>query len=211
MRVPSLVAAFAIVCGCAPMRNFVYGPTPPMKRADAPGQIDGHAAMTYPVPVEDPRGDVQLAAERLATVSEPDGRHWHKTRVLVVRMVVRNRDTEVWSIDTSALDAVLGGSRHEYPIRAYADGQPLWVLVIEPGETRSIDLYYELPAKVARPALGVEWRVLTPTGSITRRTVSFARHEAPRPPDAPPPATGPAQASGATTGRAAELIDAGAR
>lgn len=180
MRVQSLVVALALVAGCAPMRNFVYGPTPPTKRADAPGQIDGHAATTYPVPADDPRGEVELAVERLTTVQEPDGRHWRKAHVVVVRMVVHNRDTEVWSVDSGAIDAIFGGTRHAYPIHAYYDGKPLRVLVLEPGETRSIDLYYELPAKIARPSVVVEWRVFTPSGGILRSTTSVARRETPR-------------------------------
>jgi hypothetical protein len=172
MRAQSLVAVLAIVAGCAPVRNFVYGPTPPTRRADAPGQIDGHAAATYPVPAGDPRGEVQLAVERMTTLQERQGRHWRKAHVVVVRMVVHNRDNEVWCIDGSALDAVVGGAQHEYPIRAYSEGQELWVVVLEPGETRSIDLYYELPAQVKKPSVAVEWRVLTPSGPITSATRS---------------------------------------
>jgi hypothetical protein len=190
MRVQRLAVALAIVAGCAPIRNFVYGPAPPTTRADAPGQIDGHAAVTYLVPADDPRGDVQLAIARFITVNEPEGRRWRKVRVVVVRMVVHNRDSEVWSVDCLALDAVLGGSRHAYPIRAYSDGRPLWVAVLEPGETRNIDLYYELPTNDARPSISVAWRVLTPAGPITSTTTTLARHEAP-PSGAPQPTSTP--------------------
>ena len=99
MRVQHLIAALAIVAGCTPIRSFVYGPTPATAPPDAPGRINGHVAVTYQVPADDPRGEVQLAVARLATVNEPEGRHWHKVPAVVVRMVVNNRDREVWSID----------------------------------------------------------------------------------------------------------------
>ena len=178
MRAPSLVAALAIVAGCASVRNFVYGPTPQTKGADPPGQIDGHAAATYQVPPDDPHGEVQLAAERLTTVKEPDGHGSRQVHVIVVRMIVHNRDTEVWEIDGPGLDAVVDGARHEYPIRTYSNGQEVGPVVLEPGETRSIDLYYELPTKAAKPTIAVEWRVQTPSASITRSTTALARHEA---------------------------------
>lgn len=170
MRASSFVVALAVAAvGCAPVRSYVYGPTPPTRRADAPGQIDGHPAMTYRVPAADPRGEVELAVARLTSVHEPelDG---PKVRVIVVRMIVHNRDRQPWCVDSGTLDAVLDGARHEYPIRAYADGQPLWVVVLEPGETRTVELYYELPDGAARPSIGVEWRVSTPSGAFTTGT-----------------------------------------
>jgi hypothetical protein len=185
MRAQSLVAALAIVAGCAPVRNYVYGPTPQTRRADPPGQIDGHAAATYRAPLDDPPGEVQLAAERLTTMKERDERGSRQVHVVVVRMVVHNRDHEVWSIDSGGLDAVLDGARHEYPIRADSNGKQVGVVVLEPGETRSLDLYYELPTKDARPTIAVEWRVQTPSASITRTTTALSRHDA-----APPRASG---------------------
>jgi len=179
MRAPILVAALAIVAGCSPVRNYVYGPTPQTRRADRPGEIDGHGAATYRAALDDPHGEVQLAAERLTTVRELDGSR--QVHVVVVRMVVHNLDHEVWSVDSGGLDAVLDGARHEYPIRAYSNGQQVGGVVIEPGETRSLDLYYELPTNDARPTIAVDWRVQTQSGSITRTTTALSRHEAATP------------------------------
>jgi hypothetical protein len=172
MRVRSLVAVLAIVSGCSPIRSYVYGPTPPTGPADADGRIDGHAAVSYRVPPDDPHGELALAVQRVTDVK---GRGRHKVHAVVVRMVAHNRDGDVWSIECGAIDAVIDGGRHEYPIRATSEGESVWMVVLEPGETRTIDLYYELPAKIAKPKIAVDWRVLTTSGTITRATTSLAR------------------------------------
>jgi hypothetical protein len=165
MRALGLVAALAIVAGCAPVRTLVYGPTPTTRPADAPGQIDGHDAEKHPVPAGDPRGDVQIAVVRLTSVIEPDVPDGRRIPVVVVRMIVHNRDDQVWCVESGALDAVVE-SRHEYPVRAFGDGQPLWSVVVRPGETRSVDLYYELSEPTAKPSVAVNWRVNTPKGPL---------------------------------------------
>ena len=178
MRVPCAVAALAFVAGCTPVRNFVYGPTPTQVRVAGPEGLDERFAARYLVPPDDPRGDVELAVDRFTTVREHEGRHARTVHVVVVAMVVHNRDAEVWAIDGSAMDAVVsadGDKHHEYPVRAYSEGEQLWGIVVEPGETRRIDLYYELPPKSAHPSVAVEWRVLTPAGPITRTTPALAR------------------------------------
>lgn len=169
MRVASFVAALAMVTGCAPVRNFVIGPTPQTSRADAPGLIDGHVAASYPVPANHPRGEVQLAVVRLTSVFEPDVPDGTRIPVVVVRMIVRNHDRQVWSVDGTRLGASIDGLPPEFPVRVFGDGQPAWVVVLEPGETRSIDLYYELPVKpVAKPSVALSWRVFTPAGTLAR-------------------------------------------
>lgn len=165
MRALGLAAALAIVAGCAPVRTLVYGPTPTTRPADAPGQIDGHDAEKHPVPAGAPRGDVQIAVVRLTSVNEPDVPDGRRVPVVVVRLIVRNADDQVWCVESTAIDAVVE-SRHEYPLRAFGDGQPLWSVVVRPGETRSVDLYYELPAPTDKPSVAVNWRINGPKGPI---------------------------------------------
>jgi hypothetical protein len=175
MRAPTIVAALLVVAGCTPVRSFVYGPTPPTRPANAPGQIDGHPATVYSVPAEDPRGDVQLAIERLTDVHEPEGT-LHKVRVVVVRMIVRNRDSRIWCIDGGAVGGVFDGARWQYPLRVYSEGQRLRTIVLDPGDTRSIDLYYELPSNAGKQlSLGIAWRIVTPDDVVLRSTTTAAR------------------------------------
>ena len=175
MRAPTLVAALFVVAGCAPVKGFVYGPTPPTRPADAPGQIDGHPAAIYPVPADHPRGDVQLAVERLTDVHEPEG-SLHKVRVVVVRMIVRNRDSRIWCIDGGAVGGVFDGERWQYPLRVFSEGQQQRTIVLDPGDTRSIDLYYELPSHAGKElSLGIAWRIVTPDDVVLRATTTAAR------------------------------------
>jgi hypothetical protein len=190
MLVRSLVATLALVCGCTPMRNFVYGPTPTTSRPDTPDRIDGHVAVTYPVPADHPRGDVEVAVRRLATLRVPEGAHGRTAHVVVVRMIVHNRDADIWSVECGGIDGVVGGSQHEYPIRAESDGKPLWNLVLRPGEKKTVDLFYELPAKTDKPTIAINFRAYTGGGAIERATAPLARRET------SPPSSAGAQASG---------------
>lgn len=182
MRVHNLMAALVIVSGCASMRNFVYGPTPQPNLPNAPDQIDGHAAVTYPVPADDPRGEVELAVRRLTKLRVADGSHMRTAHVVVVRMIMHNRDDHIWSIDCGWLDAVIEGSRHEFPIRAETTaGTPLWNIVLRPGESSTADLYYELPANIAKPSISVDWVGFTAGGRLMRTSAALVPGEAPSP------------------------------
>lgn len=179
MRVHALVAAWVIVSGCNSMRNFVYGPTPQTSLPGAPDQIDGHAAVTYPVPADHPRGDVEMAVRRLTTHRVAEGSHGRAAHVAVVRMVVRNRDDHIWSIDCLSLDGVADGWRHEFPISVETTaGDPLEHLVVKPGETATVDLYYEL-TNSAKPSIAVNWVGSTADGEVMRTTVALAQRARP--------------------------------
>jgi hypothetical protein len=55
-----------------------------------------------------------------------------------------------------------------------------------PDDTRTIDLYYELPPALAGaaaiPSVRVGWRVTTPSGLVAREMSAFERHDLPPPP-----------------------------
>jgi hypothetical protein len=169
MRALSVVALAALVTSCASAPRYSYRPTAETLREDAPGAVDGNAAADYPVPRNQPQGDVQVAAVGVAQ------------RRLHVRMVVRNSGDEPWTVDGFEQKAVVDGNRRQEPAMAICDGQEMPLAVLMPGDTRTVDLYYELPPRLtgaaAIPSVRVDWRVRTPSGVLERQTSAFERHE----------------------------------
>jgi hypothetical protein len=57
-----------------------------------------------------------------------------------------------------------------------SDGQRLRTIVLDPGDTRRIDLYYELPTSSGKQlSLGIAWRIVTPDDVVLRSTTTAAR------------------------------------
>ena len=187
MRAPRIVAAFAIFAGCAGP-GYLYRPTQKSAREDAPATVEGHPAASYPIANGNARGEVTLAALGTRKMQIPNGERTVHT--VLVRMLASNTGHDIWSIDARALDGVIDGVRHEYPLRTFCDGQEMSFAVLMPGETRTIDLYYPVGKrpKGKTPTIAVDWKVRTPSGMIARANTDFEGHRRPPPPLPPPDA-----------------------
>src|SRR5215471_16053378 len=78
--IQTAVAAALVVAGCAGSRDYFYAPA-----AHATGQANGFPAAVYPIPPEQPAGEVRIASfgvtEVKPTLASPS------TRVLAVRVI----------------------------------------------------------------------------------------------------------------------------
>ena len=179
----ALVALFATACAAAAPR-YGYRPTAATVAADAPGDLDGYAAAGYPVP----RGEVKVATIGV-TAAPRDGRGARPIEALHVRMVVHNGDSGPWLVEPRRQHATIDGAADLEPVVASCDGEVMPVAVLMPNDTRTIDLYYELPPALASaaaiPSVRVSWRVATPAGFVARETSAFERHDLPPTPVPP--------------------------
>ncbi|MCU1280485.1 MAG: hypothetical protein JWM53_4031 [bacterium] len=166
MRTRSVVAVAALVSACGASPRYTYRPI---------GEIQNV-----------PGGDVRVATLGVTTTKLPAGKHAREARTLHVRMVVHNGGGEVWTVDGIDQRATINGSLHETPVLARCDGDAMPLAVLMPGDTRTIDLYYELPPPLvdaaAIPSVQIDWRVATPPGVLARETSAFERHDVPPPP-----------------------------
>lgn len=144
-------------------------------------------AAFYEVPRRDPHGDVRVAALGVATL-EPRGDDTHRLQAMHVRAIVDNNDDRAaWQIDTREQSAALDGYGRSRPAFASASiGRPPLVIVV-PGDSATINLYFPLPAPLqsARsiPHVEIEWRLQTPTAMVTEKT-TFERVRVELPPAA---------------------------
>jgi hypothetical protein len=183
MHILSVVALSAIVTGCAASPRYAYRPTAQSAREDAPGDLDGVAAAGYSVA----RGDVHIAAVGIATARL---RNRRAARALEVRIVVHNASRDVWIVESNDQRATLDDAQQELePVMARCDGDVMPEAVLMPNDTRTIDLYYELPPPLADartvPSVRVAWRVATPSGVVAHKITAFERFEHPPEPEPP--------------------------
>jgi hypothetical protein len=158
-----LAVVAALVTGCA--THYTYVP-------------EKTAARAAPV-----LGDVSVALLGVGTVKSPHAHDW-KVRALHVRMVVRNRDREEWTLEPFRQIGIIDSTREapEYVVSDGTDDVPLLVLL--PGDTRVVDLYYPLPARAhgvkTIPTVTVDWRLSTATGPLGHGESAFDRQRVQR-------------------------------
>jgi hypothetical protein len=201
MRASSLVWLAALVTGCAAATSSsVYTPSPEAALEDAPGDLAGHAAATYPVPTKTPHGDVRVAVVGFTTIGAFRAR---PVQALKVRMMVHNDDRELWTMDTTvqkgSINAAPGNATTTARLMlALCDGHRVPLVVVMPGDTRTVDLYYELPPSVPQESairsFRVDWRIDTPGGLLASHVTPFDRHDVPRPVRPPPKPVDPMNA-----------------
>ena len=171
-------ALATLVTGCVGSTRYTYRPTRETKQRDAPGDVAGSEAAAYPVPKLTTRGDVQVATLGV-----------DKQKRLHVRLVARNGGGDPWTIASADQRATIDGSSPLRLAEARCDGLTMPEAVVMPGDTRTIDLYYELPppfADAARiPQVRVDWRVRTPSGALASDRAAFERRTVPPPPPVP--------------------------
>jgi hypothetical protein len=162
-------AALALgVAGCAP--TYVYQPA-----QNATGQVQGRLAADYPIPTNNPQGDVRLASFGISTVS-PQNAPDVKQRAIHVRLIIANNSGQYWSLDTREQRIDVPGAGQQPP--AYVSTQEgdrgLPMISIAPNGKRTLDLFYPLPATMQSakqiPEFDVLWRLNTGSEIVAERT-----------------------------------------
>lgn len=175
-----LVAAVALVAGCE--NAYIYRPA-----ENATAHVAGRAAARYAVPPERSTGEVRIASFGVAAVhprSSPESESSHEgeeaesgptTHVMHVRLVVANNDgAGPWYFDPREQVAVYQDRLRFAPIYATSSTEGLPQIVIRPGDERTVDLYFPLPAGAEKeakiPEFDVLWRVHTDRRVVAERT-----------------------------------------
>lgn len=180
MRLCALGIA-ALLAGCGPL--YTYVPTKEAAVRDAPSVVDGHQAAAYQVPVGgDRRGEVRVALVGVERIQP--SRDW-QAQALHVRMIVHNDDGGIWTVQPFDQMAQLDRTHRAKPIYSITDGSAgIATVVVFPGDTRTVELYYELPDGLSVEKLEsvrVDWHVATPDRMIAREATPFERKTLPRP------------------------------
>ena len=151
--------AFAVAAGCA--TPYVYRP-----QEQATAQVAGKTAASYPIPPEQPKGEVKVATLGLAKLPTAQG----EVRAIHVRMVLENDSDGQWQFNP------------RQPIAAFPDGRRISpmatrdaaLVTLAAGEKREIDLFYPLPLEFNKsskvPEFDVLWSVQTPARLVAERT-----------------------------------------
>jgi len=169
-----LLALGAGSTGCAADR-FYYQPA---EQANAIS--GGHPAAQYTIPPGRLGGDVRVTSFGV-TKLEPTGSD-DRVKVLHVRLDLANENgQQAWELDTRQVQVQFEGSRRSSaPAFANPGDAGLPVVVVPPGESRTVDLYYPLPAEIKGerqiPRFEVVWSVRTDEGLVAERT-PFERRE----------------------------------
>jgi hypothetical protein len=183
----TLVLLALVAAACARSPHWSYHPTTDHVKLIPGRTVADHAAVRYPLP----RGEVTIATVGIVPITPADNPDGSAEPMLQVRMVVHNADATLWTVSAPDQVVDIDGVGRRLPRFASCDGQDLGVAVLQPGDTRTIDLYYELPwiqlPKDHPPAIGVDWRVRTPAQVIARAETQFAPAK-PRPAPKPPKA-----------------------
>lgn len=174
----ALLGLSMLLGGCA-TSAYVYRPA-----EEATATIDGYTAARYAIPPEAPQGDVRVASFGVMDIRQP-GRD-EDIAALHVRLIVANDGgTTTWRMDTRKVRAELRGAGDAgVPlVSTRAAGLPF--VEIPPGQERTIDLFYPLPASLEDeediPAFDLRWSVRTDARVVTERT-PFERIEIDRHP-----------------------------
>jgi hypothetical protein len=168
----SALAAFALGCAGGP---YFYQPA---EQANA--VISGHPAAHYTIPPTNPQGDVRVAAFGVAKLEFED--RDETVHALHIQLIIANNSgRQTWALDTRGVQVQFAGNaRKSSPAYANSSSAGLPVVQIPPGESRTVDLYYPLPAHMEDegdlPRFDVLWSVETDDGMVTERT-PFERRE----------------------------------
>lgn len=168
-----------VALSCATADRYLYRPT-----ELATATTDGYPTARYPVPPEQPRGEVYVTSFGPSEAQVAKGQ---KTELLAVRMAVNNNNGDgPWTVDTRQQLAELPGEGESRPayVNTGASGSPL--INVQPGARQVIDLYYVLPPGYGPERLrsfSVLWSVQTSRRVVAGRT-EFARERLEPPPPA---------------------------
>ena len=166
-RLVLFVAATAAgaACGGGP---YTYVPA-----TNTSAMIAGRPASYYAIPPEAPRGDLRVATFGFADVA-PASDESVRLRSIHVRMIVANNATAPWTVDTREQRLTLPGSGESRAAYASVNQGAPPIIDVPPGQARTIDLFYPLPAAYRDadklPAFDIAATVRTDTQAVTERT-----------------------------------------
>lgn len=158
--------------GCE--NEYIYRPA-----ANATAVVSGRVAARYAVPAERPVGEVRVASFGVARAEtrggERAGGDEREVHLMHVRLVVANNDGAApFYVDPREQQAIYTGNYRVAPVYATASTEGLPQIVVRPGDQRTIDLYFPLPAGAEEegriPEFDVLWRVRTDRRLVTERT-----------------------------------------
>lgn len=187
-----VMIAVAALFGCGP-DTYTYAPV-----RTTSGDIAIEDAAVRAIPPDRPRGEVRVAALGVVAL-RPEAIADSTLRAFHVEIVVSNRSDEPWTLDGAEQRLAVGAGRELVEAITERVGRPPQIEV-PAHTTRTIDLYFPLPAEVesARdlPAFAVVWTVRAGSRVVTERS-AFQRLRAASPPrgtpDGPPKQTAPTQ------------------
>jgi hypothetical protein len=171
MRLTLATVVAATLTACA--AEYTYLPT-----QNATAEVAGQPAAAYPIPPSAPQGDVRVASFGITGLDVNAG---ERVRAMHVRVVVTNRSSVPWTIDTREQLGEIPDEGQSRPIFASSDAGTLPLIQAEPGASRSIDLFYPLPAGIQKakslPAFSELWKVDTGGGHFIAERTQFNRAE----------------------------------
>jgi hypothetical protein len=171
MRVHAYELGLAVAAvACTP--NYAYEPA-----SNATATMGGRDAADYPVPPEQPHGDVRIASFGFADLTPggvPDDEA-HALHALHLRMVIANNDDHDWTLDTREQRLELPERGKSAPAFAAADpGTPPPTITIPLGGKRVVDLFFPLPSDQQHagtiPSFDAIWTVHMAARTVTERT-----------------------------------------
>lgn len=153
---------------CADSSNYLYRPA-----ENATAVTEGFTAARYTIPPSAPKGDVRVASFGLKSVSKEE--NGPEFPAVHVRLIVSNDSgATAWTVDPTEIRVELRGDKPKSPAVVSADVNPLPQISIQPGEERTLDLFYPLAQDQEDasnvPAFDVLWKVHTEAGEIVERT-----------------------------------------
>jgi hypothetical protein len=124
------------------------------------------STLTYAIPIEAPKGHVEVASYGVVEVSIADTTTDERLRALHLRIIVTNVADRIWTLDTREQRLALEGRGLSAPAFASADpGSPPPQITVPMGGRRVVDFFFPLPADLALadplPPFDALWRVST--------------------------------------------------
>lgn len=165
------------LAGCGAGGEYVYQPLAPSGKP-APG---GPVAR-YRLPGEAPTGEVRISSPGIITMTNRETkRTYHALRIAI--SLRDDRDPQPWRMAPRAQLLLLPGGARIAPFLVTEKGRRVSGIVeIPKGTTRTLELFYALPASQAReerlPNFGLHWQVET-MNAVVEHDTRFTRLHVP--------------------------------
>ena len=161
-----LIAVLAGVAACSSTATYI-----PEERATA--TLGGRTAATYGLPSQQGRqGDIRLASYGVAKFERKGA---EPVEAVHLRMAVSDSGQQPMLLDTRAQRLQLPDGRQLSPAYVASDaGQQPPLIQVQPGSSRSVDLYFPLPPELMDdsnpPQFDVVWRVRVGNDTVSEIT-----------------------------------------
>lgn len=171
MRATSIAALLLAAAACTGNDAVVYTP------AGASAWNDGYPAALSAIPASAPTGTLAVASFGLVEVTPAD---MASIPTLHVRIVATNNVSErPWNVDLAGA-TIRAGDREARTLLANSDLPTLPIVLVDRGETRTIDLYFAPPPGVREEEDLGEWdfRIsIAAPGKAAAAQTHFTRRE----------------------------------